>query len=732
MIIKNKLSMDMVKYNPVTIIRATQNDRYSRELEITLLENENPWVIPKNAAVVIRYSKPDGTNGEYDSLPDGTCAWTATENVLSVTLAPQIFTAVGAVTLTVTLTQEDIQISAFGILIHVSDTVDVCISESEDYFPLYRFSREPIEEDIPKVFFGSALPQTKDDTIMTFRYISKTKDISGYCKTKAQGTSSMSFPKKNQTVKLYTDPQCTEKLKVNFKGWGPQHKFCFKANWVDLTHARNIVSARLWGDVVKSRQGYENMPELLRTSPNQGAVDGFPVKVYADGIYQGRYTLNIPKDAWMANMDKELDTHCILCGENYDSGCFLSGAKIDGSDWTDEVHDTVPETIRQSWNEALRFVMFTSDVDFAAGIGKYFDVESLIDYYIFGLVTCNMDGFGKNQLYHTYDGQKWYATVYDLDSTFGTYFDTLLPHNYARTQYEDYKHAIGNLLYVRLGYLFIDQIKKRYAELKQGALSLDNIINRFERFTDIAPKDLVEEDYAQTTADGAFAAIPLQGQSNIQQIRDYIVNRYDYVDTYIAELGMSGALLYKLESPITVDSTAWTGQVETDLKLFDEPRSFTLICEASLDEDCPAARVVWSCTNEYAGWSDPAEGAAFFEAKAHPDGGFFFTGAPNTWCDGIMGSYESGNAAIPSRYSKHAVVVTNGVPTALYYITEKSGAVQSMTPAGNLFYVRHEGILTLGEGMYSYGGNNLMDGTIHSFEIWDYAMSAEEIANKLK
>ena len=177
---------------------------------------------------------------------------------------------------------------------------------------------EPAEDDIPQVFFGSSLPQTKDDTIMSFQYISKTENISGYCKTKAQGNSSMGFPKKNQTVKLYKDAACTKKMKVNFKDWGEQSKFCFKANWVDLTHARNIVSARLWGDVVESRSNYEEIPELLRTSPNQGAVDGFPVKVYAKGIYQGRYTINIPKDAWMANMDDDLDTHCILCGENYD------------------------------------------------------------------------------------------------------------------------------------------------------------------------------------------------------------------------------------------------------------------------------------------------------------------------------------------------------------------------------------------------------------------------------
>lgn len=108
---------------------------------------------------------------------------------------------------------------------------------------------------------------------------------------------------------MSADDALEEKLKVDFKGWGKQRKHVYKANWIDLSHARNVVSARLWADVVKSRADYELLPELLRTSPNQGAVDGFPVKVYSQGIYQGRYTLNIPKDAWMANMDHSFEVH---------------------------------------------------------------------------------------------------------------------------------------------------------------------------------------------------------------------------------------------------------------------------------------------------------------------------------------------------------------------------------------------------------------------------------------
>lgn len=401
---------------------------------------------------------------------------------------------------------------------------------------------EPLEDDIPKVFFGASLPQTKTEIATSFRYISKTLDIKGYCKTKAQGASSMNYPKKNQTVKLYKDANCTEKLKIDFKGWGEQNKFCFKANWIDLTHARNIVSARLWGDVVKSRANYNSIPNLLRTSPNQGAVDGFPVKVYANGEYQGRYTINIPKDAWMANMDDNLNTHCILCGESnfLDSSLFRETTVIDGSDWSDEIHDVVPEDIRARWNDVINFIVNSTDDEFVSGISNYFDVQSLIDYYLFGLVTCGLDAFGKNQLYMTYDGLKWFATMYDLDSTWGLWWDgtRFVTIDYPRTQYQDFMDGRGNLLYIRLANLFVNEIAMRWDELRLNILNIDNIINRFERFTDICPPWLVEEDYADTTVNGAFTEIPSQTSNNIQQIRAYVMDRLDYCDAFIAQTVM--------------------------------------------------------------------------------------------------------------------------------------------------------------------------------------------------
>lgn len=400
---------------------------------------------------------------------------------------------------------------------------------------------EPELMDMPRIYFSEGtLPTTKTSTMMKFDYYSKTTEYHGWVEIKCQGNSSMGYPKKNFTIKLYKDKAKTEKLKIDFKGWGKQSKFVLKANWIDLTHARNVVSARIWGDIVKSRSGYTNLPELLRTSPNQGAVDGFPVTIYGNGYYQGRYTLNIPKDKWMSNMDDTLDTHCILCGENYYSGCFLQSANIDGSDWTDELHDIVPNNIKTRWNEVITFVKDSTDVDFKANLNNYIDVESAIDYLLYGLISTGFDAFGKNQIYMTYDGVKWIASMYDMDSTWGLWWNgsKFVATDYAREQFQDMIKASdctgeGNKLYVRLQNLFINEIRARYAELRQTIFTYPYLVNKFEEFTQICPQDIVQEDYASTTANNTHTGIPSKTTNNIQQLRSYINARLTYVDSYI-------------------------------------------------------------------------------------------------------------------------------------------------------------------------------------------------------
>ena len=398
----------------------------------------------------------------------------------------------------------------------------------------------------PLIFFdtlGNDLPTSKANGELKVKmtYKSSTETFSCYATIKVQGNSSQNYSKKNWTLKLYSDSELTTKMKHNFNGWGNQSKYVLKADWIDISHARNIVSARIWADIVKSRSDLDTLPERLLSSPNYGAIDGFICKVYFNGYYYGRYDLNIPKDKWMTNMDDEIDGDVILCGEDYNSSCFRSlWGGVNENGWSDELRDRTTNTVKTQLNNFIDFVMHSTDDDFKANFENYADLQSFIDYYIYHYFICGLDAFGKNQILLSYGGGKYYASSYDMDSTFGLYWNGSKFVSITYRCQEDYEvgtHNTTNLLYDRIVKLYEKKISLRYVELRQGPLSLDNVILRFEEFIGNMPAELIAEDYAATTGKGAFQGIPSRTTNNIQQIRNYIAERSSYADimlnTYI-------------------------------------------------------------------------------------------------------------------------------------------------------------------------------------------------------
>lgn len=391
-----------------------------------------------------------------------------------------------------------------------------------------------VSADIPIIFLeGDSTGISKENAVpMKMRFVSKTMSFEDTCTLKYQGTSSLNYPKKNFTAKLNSKHDV---------GWGNQKKYCLKANYIDHSHARNIVSARLWSQIVSSRSDYADMPELLKASPNNGAVDGFPVRLYLNESYQGLYTMNIPKGSWQFKMNDTNEQHCILCGEDYVSGLFRGAAKIDETDWSDELHDVVPESVKTRWNEIINFVRNSTDNEFKTNITNYIDLNSMIDYYIFAYVSTGLDALGKNQIYYTYDGQKYYASMYDMDSTWGMYWNG---QRYVSEKYrmqDDYESKVdgraGNLLYERLENLFSNEIEARYEVLRNGALSFSNILEKFEKFMG----EITTEKYAEDIA--IYNGIPSGDTNNINQIRSYVPKRLAYVDSMIYKVNVEGITL---------------------------------------------------------------------------------------------------------------------------------------------------------------------------------------------
>lgn len=140
MTITHKLTMDMAKKEAPAILDVVQGDS-ARAFQMALLENGAPWEIPENISVVVRYAKSDGTGGTYDTLPDGTTAWSVDGNKLTIALAPQLCSISGVVTAQVCLVAGEKQISTFAFVLRV--LAEVTGEEaSEDYTNLSKWLAE--------------------------------------------------------------------------------------------------------------------------------------------------------------------------------------------------------------------------------------------------------------------------------------------------------------------------------------------------------------------------------------------------------------------------------------------------------------------------------------------------------------------------------------------------------------------------------------------------------------
>lgn len=409
---------------------------------------------------------------------------------------------------------------------------------------------EPGVSDVPMIYITGTLPTTKEqgELPVMLTYKSKTDEFTSYATLKVQGDSSTAFPKKNYTIKLYKDQAHSVKDKHKFKYWSAYNKFVIKANWIDITHARNVVGARIWSDMVKTRSDYNNLPAEMLASDNLACIDGFPVMLYANGQYYGRYAFNITKDN-MLNMDEDNVGHAMVQGQGYDGGTYFKRVIIDN--WSDELTDDITH-VQARWEEILSFVSTAADATFRTNLKNYFSVPSLIDWYLFGLAFLAYDSYGKNQSYLTYDGNYFICSAYDMDNIVGMYWtgeiaykptDAWYPYS-TTTSLSPSGNTFsdnGNYLYKRIADLFGTEIKSRWAELRThgGGLSFENIDKRFSEWCSLVTVEQMKEDYASSTAGGAFTGMAnIAGgnvtTNNIQQIVQFMHDRLVYLDALLA------------------------------------------------------------------------------------------------------------------------------------------------------------------------------------------------------
>ena len=375
-------------------------------------------------------------------------------------------------------------------------------------------------------------------------------NFTDYATIAYQGSGSLSFPRKNYKIKLFTDEARTTKNKRQFKDWHKTNNYHLKCNFGEGT---NIMNNLMMHYVTKSYQ-------YLTPLPRAGArytVDGFPILLYVNNEFVGIYFWNLKQDDKVYNLNEEVlgedgsvTQQADLCyqiglnngsnsGDN--SGAFVYGNLNSGSNagknfadahveidyyWEDRVWDKTSNHPDVLYN-AIQMVSESSDEEFIANLETYFDKEYLINYFVI-MYTCGMiDSKAKNfnMLYFPDEG-KWYATFWDMDYAFGT------TYNVGKSGTNVELNSFGcktSRLFDKLWKNFKSDIVAKYKELRKTLFTIvqveDSINHILGNISDAWLTKNYEAKYSGTSFDG----------NQITDPKTYILNwakaRFTYMDT---------------------------------------------------------------------------------------------------------------------------------------------------------------------------------------------------------
>jgi ABC-type amino acid transport substrate-binding protein len=347
----------------------------------------------------------------------------------------------------------------------------------------------------------------------------------GTCTVKWQGNTSVNYEKKNYSVTFDSAFEART-------GWGEQKKYCFKANFIDHTHCRNVVSAKLWGKIRKNRSGLDSK---LKALPNAGAIDGFPAIIMLNGEFHGVYTWNIPKDQWMFGMGSGTQEAILMAHEPCDPVRFKAPALVDEEDFemefvTDEANSAWVAT---SVNNLINACINSYGADLDTTIAQYLDWESAIDYYIFTVVIDGRDITSKNYILATYDGAKWFFSAYDLDTTYGLRWagqQLYRPDDTAGHEATFVNFANAHRVFELIKRFKTNELKARYTQLRKTVLHELALAEMFENFAWAIPSPVLVEDVKK------YPSIPGSAVNNVDQILRWLHHRLAICDEWINAL----------------------------------------------------------------------------------------------------------------------------------------------------------------------------------------------------
>ena len=314
-------------------------------------------------------------------------------------------------------------------------------------------------------------------------------------KLNSQGSSSLAYPKKNWTFSFFNDEEMTSDFKLRIGDWAYHSEFVFKSNYIDATHSRNIVSNKLWEDIINARPDFpkrENEKVFIANNTtmldrfSSGAlchVDGFPCELYINNVFYGIGSFNLGKKRENYGLISSNQNHIQIAAETQvNFGFYVS------SEW--EIRN--PKTPDANFLGKINTWFDSNNLTGATFKNNYqinHDLQNSIDFFLLAEFIQSEDMWKKNFLLTSWDSVKYYFLPYDMDTTFGLQWDGKDIVGYSKT--------IRSVPFWDKFYLaFETEIKARYKDLKdRNILTLDNCYKHFEEINKTFGVDKYQQDF---------------------------------------------------------------------------------------------------------------------------------------------------------------------------------------------------------------------------------------------
>lgn len=322
---------------------------------------------------------------------------------------------------------------------------------------------------------------------------------------KYQGSSTLYNRKRNFRFTFYKDSSFSKKNKIKIGEMVRTSGFNLKANYTDNTRIKEFLMNRIFMSIWEDRVNLHSYPweaEEIPCSGATGMIKGFPIRVNIGGNFYGIDVFGLKKD----------EKNYLLDGDT--SGMIVSGTRGNTNDpnnwtaakpedWEDEMNDELTESNKQALTVFFSFI--NSENFTKENVPQRMSVIDWIDYFIGLQVFLMRDNTCRNMiLYAKEDKKKLYPFFYDLDLSWFFY-----DNNY-NLDIMTSSYAVDMSLWENFKSLYEDEIRNRYAYLRENILSIETIQAMYE---DIA-KDIPLVDIALEKEKW--------GQGNVNSMNTYI------------------------------------------------------------------------------------------------------------------------------------------------------------------------------------------------------------------